>query len=354
MKILAASLLVWFPLNHAVYSQTIQNFPAGISLGTGPDSIFYSSIAGGNRPAVILESLQGGLTFYSPYAETTPGYLDGGIQLLGKPVSVVLGADNEQDYSVGTFDIWRHGDYWMGGTNQPVFRVDTAANRARFDSLDVIISGGSLTVGGGQALTTASCEGILGGLGFLQSSSLVSALNGIPAAPSSSIWTNTFIVKGNTTPPSGQLTGGLLALGSSTASGERSISSGYTAVASGTLSMAFGTEIAATGHAAIAAGQMSTASGQFSVAVGNTLTSSGAYSFARGNQCSASGAYSASSGYISNASGAYSDASGYSATATGFWSTSRGMGVTAKTANEIVLGRYNIESTTVSPIVWLV
>lgn len=162
-----------------------QNFPSGISIGTNPDTSFYSWHSGAKTGSSI-NTPWGGLILYSGMAETSRARFDGGVTLYGKPISMVLGADNETTGdSVGTFDIWRNDDYWSTAQGlKPVFRIDTAASTADFDSVNVTISNGTLSVGGSPAITTASASSVLGGQGFLQLS------GGVLNVPSTTISTS--------------------------------------------------------------------------------------------------------------------------------------------------------------------
>lgn len=150
----------------AVSAQTPQNFPSGITIGGAPDSYFDSWSAGGSRTTTEITSMSGGLVLYSDVKETALGLLDGGIAMYGNPLTFVPASSPDWNAG-GTFDVWNPTDYG-NGTSTPVFRIDTGASIANFNTLDITITNGTLTVAGSPALTTASAPTILTNQGFLQ------------------------------------------------------------------------------------------------------------------------------------------------------------------------------------------
>ena len=192
MKYHSALILVPFIWPLAAHGQTPQNFPSGVSLGSGPDSYLKSSNNGVGQIYTEFSSYNGGLILYSDLEETSPGLLDGGIALWGSPLAFVLGS-GAQSGNAGTLDVWRQAEY--GGTSaEPVFRIDAEANTARFDSLDVSVSGGSLNVAGSPVLTASSAPSTLVGQGFVQLSGGI--LNLSSTAPSTSSQSGALTVAG--------------------------------------------------------------------------------------------------------------------------------------------------------------
>lgn len=139
----------------AASGQTPTPFTNGLTVGPGAETLI-STFTNGGGTGTQLYTDSGGLLLYSGTPETSPTYLDGGVTLAGKPISLVLGSDYGATYNTGTFNIWRRDDYWNGGLVAPVFRIDTAANTAAFNGVNVSISGGTLSVAGSPVLTSAS------------------------------------------------------------------------------------------------------------------------------------------------------------------------------------------------------
>ena len=129
-------------------------FQYGIDIGS-PADLTIDSFATGTGRGAELYSYNAGMLLYSAKPESAPGNFDGGITLYGRPLSFVLGADNDPvNATVGTFDVWKLNDYWNAGT--PVFRIDTNTNTAAFNAVNVTISNGTLSVGGSPVLTSAA------------------------------------------------------------------------------------------------------------------------------------------------------------------------------------------------------
>lgn len=133
-------------------------FQYGIEIGS-PADLTIDSFATGTGRGAELYSYNAGMVLYSAKPESAPGNFDGGITLYGRPLSFVLAADYDPvNATVGTFDVWKLNDYWSAGT--PVFRIDTAANSAAFNNVNVTISGGTLSVGGSPVLTSAAASAV--------------------------------------------------------------------------------------------------------------------------------------------------------------------------------------------------
>ena len=313
----------------SINAQTPEIFPDGVVFGNPERSRINSWDAGDGRSGSQLYSMNGGLIFYSDPEETTPGAYDGGISLWGNPINIIPASGPY--YDSGKFDVWKGSEYG-GPAAVPVFRIDTGANTAAFDSLAVSISNGSLMVGGSPVITNASAGTALTGQGFLNGSTLASALNST-TPPTSSAWTSAFVPRGTVS------NGAYFAVGDS-------------ASASGISSTAVGYSVNASGWYSVASGNSSIASGPFSTATGLRTTSSGYFSVASGNGSIASGGYSVASGYSSIASGLYSTAIGNRATSSGSWSSAQGNNASAKSSTETVFGRYNIESNPTSGLSW--
>ncbi|GAA5120835.1 hypothetical protein JIN84_06080 [Luteolibacter yonseiensis] len=152
---LASSLLILVAGQSA--SAVPANLHEGFFLDSGENSGLWPTAWAG-RNNFQLFSYSGGVSIYSAVSESSRGAWDGGVTLFGKPISFVLGAESETD--TGTFDVWRYNPYFAGSGYSPVFRIDTAANTAAFNSVNVSVTGGSLSVTGGLNLTGTSGNGI--------------------------------------------------------------------------------------------------------------------------------------------------------------------------------------------------
>lgn len=142
--------------------------------------------------------------------------------------------------------------------------------------------GGAITSAGSPVLTTSSAASVLNGQGFLNVTSLAAVLNST-APPTSAAWDKAYVSRGDIR-SSGQSTGGLLALGSS------STASGYSSIALGDYAQALG-------YGSISIGSYSNAeiTSYDSIAMGAGRVTKG-YSFATN--------YGEATGEISFASGA--------------------------------------------------
>lgn len=226
--------------------------------------------------------------------------------------TVLVGTDNESSSTmafafgkgnIGQTDTVTLGTYAATVSNASLIVGKGTSSISRSNGLVVLRNGevqipGSLVVAGSPALSMNTAISS----GFVNSSNFNTILaNAIP--PTSSAWTSAYIPRGNVTPLAGQTTPGMLALGSSTASGANAVAMGLGVVASGYNSIATG---------------------------GGTTTASASYARA--------------SGYNSVASAQFATANGNTASATGWYSFSHGWGTSAKSTDETVFGRYNVES----------
>ena len=244
------------------------------------------------RTSVQYATMNGGLNLYSYGKESSKGKQDGGINLWGNPVTIVLATDKDDETNWGSsdkgvFNIWKKSKYFSTSpTAKPLFEVDSLNGTAVFDSVNVSVNNGSLSVGGSPVLTEA-------GLGSALSSA---------TPPVSTAWQGAYLSRGNVS------NGGLWAAG--------------TATASGSYSIAYGS---------------------------GTTVASGAYSEAAGTSAKATGGYSNAKGFIVTASGNYSSAWGSNAEATGTGSVAFGLGVKSQSSFETVFGFYNLIDSSPSP-----
>jgi trimeric autotransporter adhesin len=292
--------------------------------------------------------------------ESATGMLDGGINLQGNPISLVLYNTESTNIDDANFNIWRHSLWGLQGT-QPLLNINGLTGQTTFTNSNVAINNGTLSVGGSPVVLTSTASTIVGGLGFLKTTDLGTVLSQT-SPPTSSNWTSTYVPRGNVMPLPGLTEGGSLALATSTASGEKSIAVGAASTASGKSATAIGTLAVASNEFSTAIGQNAKASGMFSVAMGNSVTSSGMYTSSRGYNSTASAPYSETSGLNATASGPFSRASGMATTATGGWTTVGGgsssasgsysfvygYGLKANAGYETIFGRYNTLSSTAS------
>ena len=238
---------------------------------------------------------------WSDTTETSRYDYLGGLHLLGDPVRIYLGTTTQND---GIFEVVSYGDALYSSSTPALFSIDSSADTALFNGVDVSISNGTLSVSGSPVLSQATSTGYLSGQGFLQLSGFNSAL-ATSTPPTSSAWQAAYFPRGN-------------------------VSNGA--------AWAFGTTSSATkAHA---------------VAIGSGATASGEYSHANGTSVTASGNYSRASGIGSTASGYYTKAHGYYATASSYYASATGFHTAAWTIDETVFGRYNKESSYVSPFTY--
>jgi hypothetical protein len=175
----------------AIPAQAQSSFPYGFTLGNPVDSHFGSWASGSGRTTGI-GSETGGLLLYSDVKETTKSSWDGGIGLFGNPLTFVP-TSGPTWTDGGTFDVWNSENYYTTGST-PVFRINTATDKATFDTLEVNVTNGSLKVGGSAVLTVSSAASTLVGQGFLQLSGGVVGIYSTTVSSSSS--TGAFTVAG--------------------------------------------------------------------------------------------------------------------------------------------------------------
>ena len=273
-----------------------EDFPDGIEFGD-PDIYLKPGLAG----ELSLTNGLGSIYQWSDTTETSRYDYQGGLHLLGDPVRIYLGTTTQTD---GTFEVVPYGDALYAPSNPALFSIDSSADTATFNGLDVSINNGTLSVGGSTVLSQSNATGYLSGEGFLQLSGFNSALSAA-TPPTSTAWQAAYVTRG-------------------------SVSNG----------------------AFLAMGGTATASGQYSIASGDTAIASSLHSYANGSNVSASASYARATGYFATASANWATAHGNSANATGFYSTANGWGASARTVDETVFGRYNRESGFVSGLLY--
>jgi len=300
-------------------------------------NVWDASAASGPQTSIELFTVFGGIVMDTYTQESAPGLCDGGINLLGSPVSIILQRrdpsgtffPNDSLFTVGESETW--------GTAAPIFQVNGDNRETTFTDSDVAINSGSLKVDGNNVLTATSAASA----GFIQTSSLKTALDGLSTAPASPVWQAAYV-------PRGTVSGGAsLALGISSASGQYAVSLGQS-TASGLQSFAAGSSSLASGSNAFAFGQTNTASGSWALSFGSNSTASSTHSVAQGANITASSLYTFASGLNSSATAPFAFARGSNATASGSFSMSCGLYTRANTYSEFVLGRYNNQSTTIN------
>lgn len=126
------------------------------------------------RDNIELSSYNGGVLLYSDVDPSAPSNLDGGITLMGTPVSIVLSSSSANPDAV-TFDIWRASD-WGSTTVPPLFRVNGTTRNTTFTDSDVAINDGNLSVGG--VLSVIGNQNVTGALNVAGSPVLTSASAG--------------------------------------------------------------------------------------------------------------------------------------------------------------------------------
>ena len=340
--------LVFGNLAAPVFATPSSAYPDGFFFNSPgmPNWSSYLTAWDANTPAhrtIELSSYTGGLYLFSGNDESLPGVGDGGINIQGNPISLVL-SSNSTNPDNANLNIWKASTWGIG---QPLLNINALNGNTTFTNSNVAINSGTLSVGGSLVLTAASAPTTLTSNGFINTSNFGSVLaNSTP--PNSIAWTNAFVPRGNTSPLPGLTESGLLALGNSTASGERSIASGYGSNATNKLAIALGAYSTASGEFSTAIGQNAVASGLCSLAVGNGVTASGYYSIASGYNSSSTGYYCIAAGSNSIAAGTYSFARGYSASAVGLAANAMGWGTSARARAETAIGNYNLESNPIS------
>ena len=125
-----------------------------------PEGAEFGSVHQYLAPAsddLILSSELGALHLFSGDEESTRGALDGGVQIYGTPIRLLLGTYVSND---GRFEIIPAD----GMFSPALFAVDSSAETAEFNNVDVAITGGTLTVGGSPVATQSGLPLILEGL----------------------------------------------------------------------------------------------------------------------------------------------------------------------------------------------
>lgn len=248
----------------------------------------------------------------------------------GHPVTILLSSSNPLTPNNGDFRIFSNGAW----PYNPLLNINGQSGTTTFTGSNVAINNGSLKVDGSPVITSASAATVLTAAGFVNTTNFNSTLFSA-TPPTSSAWTTAFVPRGNVTPVGSE--GGLLALGTSTASGEKSFAAGSGSVASAKATIAMGTGNTASVDFATAIGQNSTASGQWGVAIGNAVSATAPYAIAQGQNSTASMNFAFARGSVSVASGLASNA--------------MGVGASAKANAETALGSYNLESVVTNGVV---
>lgn len=276
-------------------------FPDGVSLDSG----FKSSFGPLNSPfeGAYLGAQEGALVLHSGADLTARENWDGGITLMADPVNILLCmSTSPPNTDRGTFAVWGEAEFY-NSTAKPFFQVKSPENIAAFDSVNVTVTNGSLSVGGSPVLTA-------GGLNAALSTA---------SPPTSAAWTAAYVPRGN-------VFGGAFATGAAQAWGVGSI--------------AHGTESSA-------------AYGMYSSAIGDSALTFGDFSSAHGSHVGAFGANSWAQGWGSTASGGYSRAGGWNAIADGTGATAMGMGLFASSYAETVVGSFNLINPSANYTNWI-
>lgn len=268
-------------------------FTDGVSFDTNNTAYAgtYLSFPHTDRTNLEFTSLNGGIALWSGRDESSRGANDGGVTILGTPVSIILQSNEFGQSERGSFSVWGASEYYgSSSTNKPLFEVNNQYNTAAFDSVAVTVTNGSLSVGGSPVLTA-------GGLNAALST----------ATPPVS-WSSAYVARGNVS--------------------NDAVFASYGATASALNSFAIGSS--------------ATASGLTSFANGTLATASGTGSYAQGSNVVASGQFSSAQGQSSMASGDYSRALGAGANASAMASTAIGLAVKAQSIGEVVVGISNL------------
>ena len=341
-------------------SATPTSYYDGISFTSDGSSQVVPFVSSTNSESLTFQTVNGGLFLYSGLDETAKGNCDGGVTIMGNPVSIVLESTTNSNVNQADFNIWNSQGY-ADNSALPIFNINGATKAATFSS-DVLIAG-ALSVGGSSVLTSASAVT----QGFLQTSSLSTALNNLTIPPTSAAWQATFVPQGNIAPNSGQTVGGILAVGgNSSANGSRALAIGENSIAGqensisiGTLAEADASSCTVIGYSTYACGTGSSAFGSGAQAygigatsIGNGACSGGDESTAIGTAACAWGHQSFASGYGTVANGDGSTATGFNTTANGDYSTAQGSYTTAVSAYETTFGCYNLQSTPADATSW--
>jgi len=261
----------------------------------------------GSNANVSLYSTSGGLIFESTVAESFPAAGDGGINILGSPVAITL---YRRD-SLGNFftddPVFSINESETWGITDPIFEINGATKESTFSNSDVSIDDGSLKVDGSDVLTAASAPVA----GFIQTSTLESALNGMTTPPSSTAWTTAFVKRGNITGT------GLIALGTGQASGAFSMALGNGTVASSLGTFAAGLSSKASGSRSVALGYSAEAYANYSISAGYFAKAGTTGSTTTAQYSTAIGPHTLTQGDYSLAVGSHAEAHGFHASSVG-------------------------------------
>lgn len=300
IRMFAAAVAALAPVSGAP-----EDFDEGVTFG-GPSSYLVPDAMG----SLTLGADEGFLLMYSGDAESSPWAYNGGLHLSGVPIRFYLGTFSESPaVSNGVFEIWRSDALLSAPSYEPLFALDSAAETAEFNNVDVAISGGTLTIGGSVVATAASIPNMLGGLvgnldigsGTSTGNNSLSIGNGFSSGHSS-------VAIGQNSPSSEGVGSVVIGMGQ----------------ASGNYSFASGENVVAAGRSAVALGANSTASGWYSVALG-TGTATGGWAFATGQSTASGERSTAMSGGV----------------ATGDRSVALGHGASAGSLNAVAVGAHN-------------
>jgi Head domain of trimeric autotransporter adhesin len=300
--------------------------PDGLFLNKPGSAIWTAYLqawdSGPNFRSVQLTAETGGVYLFAGQNESAAGIGDGGVNIVGNPISFILNNAQGPNFDNANLNVWKSSAWGVG---LPLFNINGLNGSTTFTNSNVAINNGTLSVAGSPVLTQSSAPTVISGLGFLKSTEVSAALNSA-TPPTSAAWQAAYIPRGNVGTSATLTDKGNLALGSygtSIASGSNAIASGSNATASGQFSIALGLNAIASGAQSIAIGQNANATGMFSQAIGNEVTASYSYATARGYK---------------------SVASGYNSNAIGFQTS-------AKARGEFVVGTNNVESVTFSGLV---
>jgi hypothetical protein len=316
MKTCISRFLLASALSGAAFAAPVPSAD-GFKLGSGdsylvPFDLTIPSVSHN----IELSAYTGGLFLYSGQEGQTRGDFDGGVTLYGNPVDIVLASDDGYpDVDRGTFAVWRSSKFFTGSpSDKPLFKIDSPSQIATFESVDVQINDGTLSVAGSPVVSQAD---------------LGTALLTATPPTASTAWSSAFLSRGTSTISVGS---GATASLNSIALGANAIGSGPTTISIGSSSQATHVNSAAIGRSSLAGGTRAFAGGYSAqatntsaVALGDGAQATGLYSTALGSGTHANGERSVSLGGF--ADGKYSlaamagQATGNSSIALGGWAS---------------------------------
>jgi hypothetical protein len=271
------TLLTFAAANQLSIADPRPQYPLGLELDRS------ESVLLPYNDGVVLGAGAGPVWLSSDLPSSGTWNWSGGLHLEGTPIRLYLGAPGTAtvpSIAQGKFEIWPHAAADQAPVGSPLFLIDSSTGDAKFNGLNLTISGGTLKVGTSPVLTESSLplnlQGLSGqiriGNGTAGSNSVAIGLNGPTASGQNAV-----------------------AFAKGTASGWYSYASGELVTASGSWAVAVGYNSTASNTAAVALGRNSTASGQHSFATGfGTATGTGAAALAGGT---ANGDYSVAFGF---------------------------------------------------------